>query len=116
MRHLLWLSIFGLTLHVTGALAQENRSAQAMLPRCMAPIMSGTQDAASERCIGILSTLTFVSRVLPDNLKFCQPTGTTNEQMLQAIDTFMAANPEAAAQDFRLIALAAMRNKWPCQE
>ena len=55
-------------------------------------------------------------RVLPDNLKFCHPSATTPEQMLQVITSFVEANPDAGAQDFRLVALAAMRQKWPCQE
>jgi hypothetical protein len=116
MRHLLWISLFVTTLNVPATLAQDIRSAQAMLPRCMAGLKPGAQDAAGERCMGILATLTFVSRVLPDNLKFCQPTGTTPDQMMQVIDGFMTANNEAVAQDFRLIALAAMHEKWPCQE
>ena len=58
----------------------------------------------------------FESRVLPDYLKFCHPSGTTPEQMLQVIEGFTEANPDAGGQDFRLDALAAMRQKWPCQE
>jgi Rap1a immunity proteins len=116
MRHLLWISLFVTTLNVPVTFAQDTRSAQAMLPRCMESLKPGAQDAAGERCMGILATLTFVSRVLPDNLKFCQPTGTTPDQMMQVIDSFMTANKEAVAQDFRLIALAAMHEKWPCQE
>ena len=118
MRHLLWTSLFVVALNLPLAVAQDNRSAQGsaqvMLPRCMASLKPDAQDAAGERCMGILATLTFVSRVLPDNLKFCQPTGTTPEQMMQVVDGFMTANKEAVAQDFRLIALAAMHDKWPC--
>ena len=115
MRHLLWMSLFVVALDVPVALAQDNRSAQAMLPRCMASLQPGSQDAVGERCMGILATLTFVSRVLPDNLKFCQPTGTTPEQMMQVIDGFMTANKEAVAQDFQLIALAAYA-RWRPQK
>jgi hypothetical protein len=82
----------------------------------MATLKPGAQDLAGGRCLGILATLSFVSRVLPDNLKFCQPSGATPELMLQAIGAFMEANPDAVEQDFRLVALAAMRNKWPCPE
>jgi hypothetical protein len=63
-----------------------------------------------------MATLSFVSRVLPDNLKFCHPSATSPEQMLQVIESFVESNPDAGAQDFRLVALAAMRQKWPCQE
>jgi len=121
MRHLLWISLFVTILNVSVTFAQDarapdTRSAQAMLPRCMETLKPGVQDAAGERCMGILATLTFVSRVLPDKLDSWQPTGTTPDQMMQVIDSFTTANKEAAAEDFPLIALAAMHEKWPCQE
>ena len=94
----------------------EIRSATAMLPHCAAGLVPDAQDIAGGRCAGIMATLSFVSRVLPDNLKFCHPSATTPEQMLQVIASFVEANPDAGAQDFRLVALAAMRQKWPCQE
>jgi hypothetical protein len=108
-------------LMVSAAVAQEPKSteirtAKAMLPHCAAGLAPEAQDMAGGRCAGIMATLSFVSRVLPDNLKFCHPSATTPEQMLQVIASFVDANPDAGAQDFRLVALAAMRQKWPCQE
>jgi hypothetical protein len=110
-----------LPLMASAAVAQDSRSAdlrsaQAMLPHCMAGLKPDAQNTAGGRCAGIMATLSFVSRVLPDNLKFCHPSAATPEQMLQVIESFIEANPDAGAQDFRLVALAAMRQKWPCQE
>jgi Rap1a immunity proteins len=116
MRPLMSISLLALALNVSAALAQDAGSAQAMLPHCMAALKPDTQSPTGGRCMGIIATLLFVSRVLPDNLKFCHPNAATPEQILQAISTFMDANLEAVGQDFRLIALAAMRNKWPCQD
>jgi Rap1a immunity proteins len=116
MRPLIWLLLLALMSGASSALAQEARSAQAMLPHCMAGLKAETQDAMGGRCMGILATLSFVSRVLPDDLKFCHPNTATPEQMLQVISSFMDANRDAVGQDFRLIALAAMRHKWPCSE
>jgi Rap1a immunity proteins len=115
-----WAALL-LALIASAAIAQDNRSAdlrsaKAMLPRCMAGLKADAQDTAGGRCAGIMTTLSFVSRVLPDNLKFCHPSAATPEQMLQVIESFVEANPDAGAQDFRLVALAAMRQKWPCQE
>ena len=87
-----------------------------MLPHCMAALKPDAQSSTGGRCMGIIATLSFVSRVLPDNLKFCHPNTATPEQILQAVSSFMDANPDAVGQDFRLVALAAMRNKWPCQD
>jgi hypothetical protein len=102
--------------NVSTALAQDAGSAQAMLPQCMTALKPDAQSPAGSRCMGIIATLEFVSRVLPDNLKFCHPNTATPEQILQAIGSFMDANPDAVGRDFRLIALAAMHTKWPCQE
>jgi len=127
MRHVAWAALLlpalvsSAAIMASAAVAQEPRSAgigsaKAMLPHCAAGLAPDAQDIAGGRCAGIMATLSFVSRVLPDNLKFCHPSATTPEQMLQVIASFVEANPDAGAQDFRLVALAAMRQKWPCQE
>jgi Rap1a immunity proteins len=116
MRSLISISLLALTLNVSAAFGQDTASAQAMLPHCIAALKADTQSPTGGRCMGIVATLSFVSRVLPDDLKFCHPTTATPEQIVQAISGFMDANPDAAGQDFRLVALAAMRNKWPCQD
>jgi hypothetical protein len=115
-----WAALL-LPLMGSAAVAQDTRSAdirsaKAMLPHCVVGLKPEAQDTAGGRCAGIMATLSFVSRVLPDNLKFCHPSAATPEQMLQVIESFIEANPDAGAQDFRLVALAAMRQKWPCQE
>ena len=127
MRHVAWAALLlsalvaSAAVVTSAAVAQETRnadirSAQAMLPQCAAGLAPDAQDLAGGRCAGSMATLSFVSRVLPDNLKFCHPSATTPEQMLEVITSFVEANPDAGAQDFRLVALAAMRQKWPCQE
>ena len=120
MRLATWAALL-LALMASAAIAQDTRgadirSAKAMLPHCVAGLKPDAQDTAGGRCAGIMATLSFVSRVLPDNLKLCHPSAATPEQMLQVIESFIEANPDAGAQDFRLVALAAMRQKWPCQE
>jgi hypothetical protein len=114
MRFFMW-ALLALTFNAPAA-AQDDKSAKAILPHCAAALEPNEQDTTGGRCAGIIATLTFVSRVLPDNLKFCQPSAAPPEQVLQAIAAFVEKNPEAQAQDFRLVALAAMRAKWPCQE
>jgi hypothetical protein len=115
LRLLVHLAALALMASVTAAHGQ-NLSAKAMLPYCTAALASDAQNTGGGRCLGILATLAFVSRVLPDNLKFCQPSGATPELILQTVASFVEANPDAAEQDFRLVALAAMRSKWPCAE
>jgi Rap1a immunity proteins len=121
MRRVAWAALLLPALMASIAVAQEPKSAEirtakAMLPHCAAGLAPDAQDIAGGRCAGIMATLSFVSRVLPDNLKFCHPSATSPEQMLQVIESFVESNPDAGAQDFRLVALAAMRSKWPCAE
>ena len=118
MRHLIWTLLFLPASAWSVAFAQDAgaRSVQAILPHCVAGLSTDAQDVTGGRCAGILATLSFVSRVLPDDLKFCHPSGATPEQMVQAVASFVDSNPDSTAQDFRLVALAAMRDKWPCQE
>jgi hypothetical protein len=116
MRLSLWTLPLALLVNAPGAHAQEPRSTKVILPHCMAGVAPDSQDVIGGRCAGIVATLTFVSRVLPDNLKFCQPGVLPPEEVVKAIAKFAEANPDTADQDFRLVALAAMREAWPCQE
>jgi hypothetical protein len=118
MRCAMWALLLVPALAWSPAFAQDatTRSVQAILPHCAAGASADTQDVTGGRCAGILATLSFVSRVLPDDLKFCHPNTATPEQMVQVVASFVDSNPDAGAQDFRLVALAAMRDKWPCQE
>jgi Rap1a immunity proteins len=118
MPRLVWILLLVPVLGWSRVFAEDasTRSVQSILPHCAAGVTADAQDVTGGRCAGILATLSFVSRVLPDDLKFCHPSAATPEQMVQVVAGFVEANPDAAAQDFRLVALAAMRDKWPCQE
>jgi hypothetical protein len=118
MRRLMWALLLVPASAWSAGFAQDvtSRSVQAILPNCAAGVSADAQDGTGGRCAGIIATLSFVSRVLPDDLKFCHPNTATPEQMVQVVASFVDSNPDAAAQDFRLVALAAMRDKWPCQE
>jgi hypothetical protein len=116
MPFLISILLFALALNVPTAHAQDTESAQTMPPHCMAALKPDMQSTVGGSCMGIIATRSFVSRVLPDNLKFCHPnTATLNRSFRRSAASSMRS-PDAAERDFRLIALAAMRNKWPCQE
>ncbi|HEY7299933.1 MAG TPA: Rap1a/Tai family immunity protein [Xanthobacteraceae bacterium] len=118
MRRVMWALLMLPASAWAGAFAQDaaTRSVQAILPHCAAGVSADAQDVTGGRCAGILATLSFVSRVLPDDLKFCHPNTATPGEMVQVVASFVDSNPDSAMQDFRLVALAAMRDKWPCQE
>jgi hypothetical protein len=63
-----------------------------------------------------VGTLSFVSRVFDEGLKFCHPSNLPPEQMLDKVIEFVETHPERMQEDFRLLALTAMRNAWPCRD
>src|ERR1700730_11515514 len=95
---LMSISLLALAVNVSAALAQDGGTAQAMLPHCMAALKPDTQSPIGGRWMGIVGPLSFVSRFLPDDLKFCHPNTATPEQILQAISGFMDANPDVVGQ------------------
>jgi hypothetical protein len=116
MRRLIWILMLLLSSSLP-SVAQENiRSANSMLPHCKAGLESNTLDPIGGRCLGIIATLAFVSRVLPDDLKFCSPSTATVEQMLNMVIGYVESHPEHLPQDFRLAALIAMGQAYPCSE
>ena len=118
MRGLIGTLLLMLASGWSAAIGQDanTRTVNSILPHCIAGLAADAQDVTGGRCAGIIATLSFVSRVLPDDLKFCHPSTATPEQMVQVVAGFVDSNPESVAQDFRLVALAAMRDKWPCQD
>jgi hypothetical protein len=114
MRVAVWF--FLLTWSTSTMAAEDTRSAAAMLPHCRAWLDPSTRDAIGGSCIGIVGTLSFVSRVLDEGLKFCHPSNLPPERMLGTVIEFVETHPERIQEDFRLLALTAMHNAWPCRD
>jgi hypothetical protein len=111
-----WILLGVLTLNTSAVAAEDSRSAASMLPHCKAWLDPSTRDAIGGGCIGIVGTLSFVSRVLDEGLKFCHPSAVSPEQMLGKVIEFVETHPERVQEDFRLLALTAMHDAWPCQD
>jgi hypothetical protein len=113
------LMLIGLTVSMWTApstAAEDTRSAGFMLPHCKAGLDPATRDAVGGGCLGIVGTLSFVSHVLDQGLQFCQPSTISPEQMLGTVIDFVETHPERMQEDFRLLALTAMHDAWPCRE
>ena len=68
-------------------------------------------------CQGVLTALLdFISMQLlrPDEWKICVPMGTTNEQVLTAIDRYLDLRADEIHNDFLEVALKAIGRAWPC--
>jgi hypothetical protein len=97
--------------------AQENYdSANFMLPQCkrfLALAGTGKASFAEGVCAGSITAFAFVGRSL--NNRFCFPEGVTNRQMVQVVVTYIEARPARMHEDWRDLALEALREAWPCR-
>lgn len=86
-------------------LAEANNSANSIMPGCR-------QTASHfERgyCLGVLSGLAAVPNV------FCQPDGATAGQKRSVVIAYIDARPARLHEDFRALALEALKAAWPCR-
>jgi hypothetical protein len=66
-------------------------------------------------CLGAIYALLTVSHTLTEPLKFCPPAEFEAEQGMRVVVAYIENRPERARQDFTMLALEALRAKWPCQ-
>jgi Ssp1 endopeptidase immunity protein Rap1a len=111
--------VFGLLVVVitpAGAQEQDFDSANFMLPQCKRFLaLAGTAKTsfAEGVCAGSITAFAFVGRSL--NNGFCLPKDATNGQMVHVVVAYIEARPNRWHQDWRDLALEAMREAWPCR-
>jgi hypothetical protein len=101
-----------------GAGAQQGQnldSANYMLPRCKRYLVDGPPGGHTfweGVCAGSIVALAFVGRNL--SRPFCIPDRATNEQQMRIVTAYIEARPARMHEDFRQLALEALREAWPC--
>jgi hypothetical protein len=105
-----------LSASAASAVEDATLSADRMLPACTAFIRDrapGDVDGvfAAGRCIGLIQGLGFASRLLGA----CPPDEVTVAQRARAAVTYVEARPDRMQEDFRALAVEAMREAWPCK-
>ena len=103
-------AVLALAFMTAPAGAQDINSANFMLPHCKAetdPFWRGV-------CYGSVAALVYVGPALADDLRFCAPRGATRRQMVRVVVAHIEAQPSRMHEDFRWLALEAMREAWPC--
>ena|SRR5438034_3801508 len=105
-----------LSASAASAVEDATLSADRMLPACTAFIRDrapGDVDGvfAAGRCIGLMQGLGFASRLLGA----CPPDEVTVAQRARAAVTYVEARPDRMHEDFRALAVEAMREAWPCK-
>ena len=105
-----------LSASAASAVEDATLSADRMLPACTAFIRDrapGDVDGvfAAGRCIGLMQGLGFASRLLGA----CPPDEVTVAQRARVAVTYVEARPDRMHEDFRALAVEAMREAWPCK-
>jgi hypothetical protein len=113
----------------TAAAGEDVHSAQSMLPYCK---LTSKQTMASTRnalmygqCFGVISGLVTVTEVMRQaraagsvglDPALCVeiPGDTTILQVVDAVVKYGEAHPDMSRERFEIVALAALRDAWPC--
>ena len=100
----------------------DTNSANYLLPACKNFLASGdsrpTYTSAFYQgvCVGAVDTLHLLIRTLPEtHFKACPPTQVTTGQELRVIIAYIEARPQRMHENFRILAIEAMREAWPCK-
>ena len=91
-------------------------SANAMLPHCKRFLVAETGKVPSFPqgvCVSSIATLIVIGGILSDPFRFCHP-GVTAEQGVRVVVAYIEARPARMHEDFRVLALEALREAWPC--
>jgi Rap1a immunity proteins len=104
-------------LSATTAMAAEDvNSANSVLPGCKAffePITSDyIRSFKQGLCVGILPTLT---SVLISGGGACIPSGVVDNQVIRVVIRYLDQRPERLHEEFKLLAMEAIHNAWPCK-
>jgi hypothetical protein len=67
-------------------------------------------------CVGAVDTLHLLIRILPETtFRSCPPAQVTTGQELRVIIAYIEAHPQRMHENFRILAIEAMREAWPCK-
>jgi Rap1a immunity proteins len=106
--------------------AAETRfeSANRVLPACKRfiegpkpiPGDAGLVDVSEQSlCVGMVDGLFYVSPILPPEQRACPPPGTTKEQLVRVVVAYIERQPQRMQLSFKLLALEAFHQAWPCR-
>jgi hypothetical protein len=102
----------------TKSAAQETISSVGfMLPHCKLALNGKSKRVKwyEPVCYGEIDALAFVGTLLNSDDRFCMPVVVAREEALRVVVRYLEAHPEAKNENFKIMALAAMKGEWPCQ-
>lgn len=115
------LSMLGLSLALLGCGSGNDYGGQSgydYLPRCQLVVRGPRTDreiATATYCVGAVTALTGVAPLLAPRYRFCFPDDVTAGEAVQVVVAYLESNLSRLEDDFRQLAIAAMRQAWPCR-
>jgi len=92
--------------------ASQSYTANTYLSGCK-EALSDKATMASGRCLGVIEGLAILGQLTE---MFCAPTGAASGQRIRVVLAFVEARPARMHEDFRLLALEALKEAWPCKK
>jgi len=115
------LSMLGLSLALLGCGSGNDYGGQTgydYLPRCQLVVRGPLTDreiVSATYCLGAVSALVGVAPLLPPRYRFCFPDDVTTGEAVQVVVAYLESSLSRLHEDFRPLAIAAMRQAWPCR-
>ena len=115
------LSMLGLSLALLGCGSGNDYGGQTgydYLPRCQLVVRGPRTDreiVSATYCVGAVSALVGVAPLLPPRYRFCFPDDVTAGEAVQVVVAYLESSLSRLHEDFRQLAIAAMRQAWPCR-
>ena len=115
------LLMLGLSLTLSGCGSGNDYGGQSgfdYLPRCQLVVRGPRTDreiVSATYCVGAVSALAGVAPLLPPQYRFCFPNDVTAREAVQVVVAYLESSLSRLQEDFRPLAIAAMRQAWPCR-
>ncbi len=68
------------------------------------------------RCMGLITGLFYVGRNLPQEDRFCPPTGANTREAERIVYQYLEKNPTQRHRYFAELAMEALQVAWPCRD
>jgi Rap1a immunity proteins len=118
---LLGVAVAALVAQPIDAQQPDTNSANYLLPACKNFLATGDSRPTTSAfyqgvCVGTVDTLHLLIRILPETpFRSCPPNQVTTGQELRVIIAYIEARPQRMHENFRILAIEAMREAWPCK-
>jgi sugar/nucleoside kinase (ribokinase family) len=115
------LSMLGMSLGLLGCGSGNDYGGQSgydYLARCQLVVRGPRTDgevATATYCVGAVSALVGVAPLLLPRHQFCFPDDVTAGEAVQVVVAYLESSLSRLHEDFRQLAIAAMRQAWPCK-